>query len=471
MVKNSSGFSHTYGCKFSHMISFLCFSALVSGSVNAAEEQGNKYPRSQMNYIELPLQRGGLSGNGAAPWFTDALSIGESKMDVVLDNGSHFNWATSDRCTTPACNAHKKVNTAAGNIAWIDESPMDISWGPWGTMAVGVGKGTYNLADGNGSYLSYDQNLTLSLNYSGPKFEYLPWGAGITLPSDSRCVWSVPANPICPTFDGTVEKPKGSKISSGLSSSFLLYDLYFNADKLQYPQYSLFTDRPTRSGSFYMGGDNYEVFDKSTAVNLPPRSTPLGYLWGTKLHEMKVGSTSLGAFESATIVLDTGSSRFKGDAAHIIPILNQLLKVRDSNGMPVFERTFEGTPQKWTSLKYRKGGPKDHPNLPPISIEIGQSCKGVDGQHLVLTLAPDQYSYRIEEGDQRGTWAVSVHVLDGLPFLLVGSTVLDLVYSRYSYNVLQTKDKPELIQGDMTVFRKATGEQPAGYSCVKPASA
>lgn len=470
MVKCCSSFSNIKTYKFSYIVSFFCISALASGPASATEGQSKKDSDSEKSYVELQLQRGGLSGNGATPWFIDALNIGESKMDVVLDNGSHFNWATSDRCTTPACNAHKKVNTQAGDIAWIDQSSMDISWGPWGEMAVAVGKGTYNLAKADGSYLSYDQNLTLSLNYSGPKFKYLPWGAGITLPSDSRCVWAVPANPLCPTFDEKVKSSKGSKRVKGLSSGFLLRDLYFNTDALQYPQYSFFTDRPTRSGSFYMGGDNYDVFDRSTAVNLPPRLTPFGYLWGTKLHEMKVGSTSLGAFESATIVLDTGSSRFKGDADHIIPILSQLLKARDGNGAPVFERSFEGTPQKWTGLKYRKGGPKDHPNLPPISIQIGQSCNGIDGQHLVLTLAPDQYSYLIEEGDQKGIWAISAHVLDGVPFLLVGSTVLDLVYSRYSYNVLQTKDKPELIQGDMTVYRKATGEQPAGYQCVTPAS-
>ena len=47
--------------------------------------------------------------------------------------------------------------------------------------------------------------------------------------------------------------------------------------------------------------------------------------------------------------------------------------------------------------------------------------------------------------------------------LLVGSTFMDLVYSRFTYGLAP---EGQLIQSDMYLYRKSGGAQPKTYTCI-----
>ena len=388
--------------------------------------------------IVINLKRGQFADYGATPWYTEDFSVGTSPMRFALDNGTELLWATTDECKTTACNAHEKVNTNQPEFSWLQkpQPPKQVSFGPWGSMGVWIAEASFAL-----SSPSIDAPLKFfgSVDYSGDKFEYLAWGGGIGFPSESKSVTET-------DFYFKILVDMGAVDAS----------------------YSVYTDANAGTGAFILGAPDTSKYDPSTAVRLPAKksSSPgLNYLWGTLLTDIQIAGTSLPALQDQMFYLDTGSSRFKGDDTYVYPIMNQLLEYKDSQGNDIFVKYYEtvqGT-RTWTGLQYSSGGPADYPNLPDLSLTLGDTCDQQQEKRLMISLSPDQYSYKVDVGDRQGDWVVAVHRLDGVGGLLVGSTFMDLVYAAFAY---ERNSDDSLSQGDMTLFKTNQGIQPSGYQCV-----
>ena len=243
-------------------------------------------------------------------------------------------------------------------------------------------------------------------------------------------------------------------------SGFFFGDLYYNGH-VGKPEYSFYTDS-SGVGYVALGGDVPDVFDPKSEVRLEPKKTSIDYyLWGTELYYVALGSEILPQLIDQIFFLDTGSSRFKGDGKYIYPILNILFALNDSSGNPIFEKYFEAS--DWTGLSYIKGGPSDYPNLPSLTLAIGQSCNGNEKQAVQLTLSPEQYSYSVEVGERQGKYVVAVHRQDDIGGLLVGSTLMDLIYTRFTHG---TPSDNVLTQSNMYLYEKSNGRGPEQFMCV-----
>lgn len=378
--------------------------------------------------LRFAMQRGPLADYGASPWYTTDLSVGGINPRLALDNGADFTWITSDQCTTPACNAHRKINTAPPFV-WLDKNTTARSFGTWGTMYTWTGRDTF-----------YDLGLPLltmpffaSVNYTGNQFTYLGWDGGIGFPSNTPSVTP--------------------------GSGFFFGQLW-NAGRLATPRFAMNFNAVTGAGQVLLGGDDPTQFDASTEVLLRPASAPgLADTWGTRLNSAALGNTEHPELSRILFWLDSGSSRFKGDGPYVTPLLTQLYKTPDSFGRPIFTKVYDGG--VWTGLQYTIGGPDSYPMLPNFKLRLGDSCGRIAGQEVELTLTPRQYSYYVQTGERAGTWMIAIHRLDGIGGLLVGSTLLDLIYSNYTY----TPQAGQLVQGDMRIYQKVSSGPTLSFPC------
>lgn len=390
----------------------------------------------------IPLKKGLLADYGATPWHTTNTFVGTSPIRFTLDTGSPLLWATSDRCQTDACQAHLQVDTGQADFSWIKEPPPPISkdFGPWGKMDTGLGYAPFVMEVGAAANV-LGLAFYAATDYRGLQFSTLAWDGGIGFPSESASVDE---------------------------DDFYFHQLYLQG-QVRRPAFSYMTDGLSGTGQALLGDDDPSWYDEATEVVLAPKKSAdpgLQYLWGTTLYAMKVGEKSLPALKSQLFYLDTGSSRFKGDAEYVYPIMQQLLTYKDAGGRDIFEKYYEEVKGEltWTGLKYANGGtPYDYPDLPDLSLILGESCRGSGTARLSLSLSPEQYSYRVDIGERAGEWVVAVHLLNGVGGLLVGSTLMDLVYTRFEYEVTQDQ---QLSQGWMYLFRTSRGEQPAAYTCI-----
>ncbi|HLT91118.1 MAG TPA: pepsin-like aspartyl protease [Woeseiaceae bacterium] len=393
----------------------------------ASEESAEIIP----HIITLPMQRGPMADYGATPWYTDRIALGKSPMRLALDSGASFFWATSDLCTTQACNAHARVDTGQPGFVWLDKTPTTRSFGPWGNMTTWTGAVPLYIDGGPWQAIPF----FASVDYSGAKFQYLTWGGGVGLPSES------------------------ADVTPG--SGFLIEMLYFKGG-IPSPEFSMLTEPWTGTGFTWLGGrGDPTYFDPRSEVQLQPKKAAIGYLWGTNLYSVRLGGTPLPPLAGQTFFLDSGSSRFKGDAQYVYPIMQPLSQLRDAQGNLIFTPTYDDA-GNWVGLYYTNGRPSDYPNLPDLTLTLGQTCYLMPATSLVVTLSPEQYSYYVEEGDQAGKWALGVHRLDGVGGLLVGSTFMDLLATRFTYRVSGSS----LSQGDMYLYRKTQGVQPKEFYCI-----
>jgi saccharopepsin len=386
-------------------------------------------------FLPLMLQQGAMADYGASPWYTDNITLGSSTMKLAVDSGANFIWATSDLCSTDACNNHRKVDTSQTGFSWVDPTPTTRSFGPWGSMTTETGKVTFNTTNAHAT----DLNLFASTDYSGGQFKYLAWDGGVGFPS---------------TSDG---------LEPG--SGFYFNALYHNG-AISKPSFSMVTEPTTGYGFMLLGGDDPAFYIASSVIELQPNRTgPIDYIWGTDLYSFDVGDKSIPSLTNAAFYLDSGSSLFKGDSIYIMPILQQLAALKDSHGNMIFDKIFDAN-KHWVSLRYANGkGPSDYiGTLPNISLTLGQSCAGNSGQSAKISLSPVQYSYKVAEGDRTGSWVPAFSVLDGVGGLLVGSTFMDLLYTNFNY---VDDGNGKLSQGNMYLYQKSTGSTPAQMSCVQ----
>lgn len=394
--------------------------------------------------LSLDLHQGNIADYGATPWYTDDVLLGSSHMHFALDTGTALLWATTDKCTTTACKAHANVNTSQPGFSWIGDpnNPEKVSFGPWGSMEVVKAKIPLNITAPEES-VSVEVIFDGSVNYSGEKFQYLAWGGGIGFPSESSA-------------------------SAALGLTSIVKKLY-TSKIIPKAVFTMTTDRETKNGTFIIGGTSDNV-NPSTQVILPakkPSNPDEAYLWGTNLVTAAIGGGAIPSLTSSLFYLDSGSSRFKAGRAYIQPILDQLYAYKDHNGAHIFDQILDENNQV-VELKYaRNKSPQDYLDiLPDLTLIMGSSCNNDVTKQLKVSLSPEQYSYKVDIGENINEYVAAFRVLDGVEGLLVGSIFMDFIYSEFHHIVDTVGSETNLHQGEMIIYEKATGDKLKSYTCI-----
>ncbi|MBC6413249.1 MAG: hypothetical protein GDA39_10480 [Hyphomonadaceae bacterium] len=424
--------------KICHHLTPGCIAALLffpKFSVTASSEEHT-----------IHLENGKIADYGATPWYTDAVKLGVSQMEFIFDTGTNLFWATTDECVTVACAAHGQVSTSQSAFRFIPDPdyPKSVDFGSWGSMEVDLATVPL-LANTSEGPIDYNIKFEASLNYSGPKFQYLNWGGGIGLPSES------------------------SSIQPGITDFFLQI---YNDRPLTKPVVSFEMNTGVNSGTITFGNTGPHANPQKQAVLEPKKSSGPGleYLWGTNLRTAKLGSSVLPDLTNSMFYLDTGSSRFKGGREFIEPILNRLLAIKDHSGTPIFETYSDDPTSRFTGIKYANGkNPGDFPELlPDFIFEVGQSCGNDASKTAQFTMAARNYSYKVEQGDRAGEYVVAFHVLDGVDGLLVGSTFMDGFSTTFAYDIgAAGLEATGYSQGNMTLYaHESSPGTVKDWSCV-----
>lgn len=383
---------------------------------------------TNLDLLSLRLEMGPMANYGATPWATSDIMVGTSTVKFAVDSGSNFLWVTSDRCVTSACTAHEQVSTTQPGFSWIDPVQTQRDFGPWGSMQTETG-GIFS-----GAATSY-LNVTgmpfyAAVDYDKDQFKYLTWGGGIGFPSQS------------------------SQIASG---SAFYFQRLLQAKVVPVPTFSMVTYPEQKLGVVYLGGDNPAVYDANREIVLQPNiGGPVPYIWGTDLYSAHFATssstTTLPYLTNTRFYLDSGSSVFKGDSIYLTPILEVLYAIVDGSQNRVFEKVTDKG--QWVGLRYANTeGPSVYGDLlPTFNLLMGQSCDAKGSQSAQITLSPAQYSFLVEEGESAGSWVAAFAVLDGVGGLLVGSTLMDHFYTKFTY----AESGSDLTQGNMYLYPKVT---------------
>ncbi|MCP4218938.1 MAG: A1 family peptidase [bacterium] len=337
--------------------------------------------------IVFPLRRGTVNDNGATPWFT-TLPMGTptrgdgvpQAMKFALDTGTTFTWVTSTRCTTSACLMHGRFSfNDSGSYRQIGNprTPVSISFGAWGKMDAFLGRDflTLNRAFPPENISPVNQLISfyLSTSYEGSQFEDLLWDGAIALPSKKK---------------------------SGPDSDQLLF-LLKESGMLDVALVSFWSNAFTGKGVCLMGAVDYSKFDPSTLNTIPVHRLPApnDSLWSIKMEELVCDDAKV--LEDINFVLDTGSSRFKGDKRYI-------------------ERIKSAITKNWELPDVLYGADPDFDEYPDLELKLnGQTYR----------LRPWQYFMEVSPG----VWEAAFEPLDGLDgILLVGSVFLDTVYGIFN---------------------------------------
>ncbi|MCP5104142.1 MAG: hypothetical protein GY950_12220 [bacterium] len=334
--------------------------------------------------ILFELQQGIADDNGATPWYS-VIPMGTpgQLLKFAVDTGTTHSWVTSARCTTDACLMHRRFfpnDSSTYKPVGSPRTPTTINFGPWGELKAFLGRDylalNQGLPFGKKPGVRQLMRLYLSTFYQGEQFEDLVWDGGIAVPR---------------TKPGTVDSDESLLLlkTSGL---------------IDVEMVSFWCNAFTGDGLCLMGAVDPRKFDPASlnVVPVTPLPAPNDSLWNVKLDRLECRGE--GVFDGdIDFVLDTGSSRFKGDRRYI-----EKIKCAITND--------------WELDGVIKGGDPDFDPYPNLYLDIHGET---------YTLKPSQYFMEVSPG----VWELAFHPMDGLEgILLVGSVFLDAVYSIFYNN-------------------------------------
>lgn len=347
--------------------------------------------------LPVAMSRGPYQNNGASPWYANlALGTPGQPLKIALDTGAAFIWVTSSLCAPNSCQHYSNgrfVYQNSSSFQWLNQNSKNVDFGPWGSMTVEVGQD--NVAIAPGAPVPLD--MYLSSQYSGSQFAQLDWDGGIGIPSGSDY-----ADP-----------------STSFSIAALMNDGLIDPES---PYISFTTDATTGQGTVLFGGIDLNAIDPNSAIYMP--WTPytafpnVKYIWSTPLFAYSVGSTPVAT--NVQFCLDSGSSQFKGDDN----IMNQTLSLISQS-----------------------------PNL-DVVMSVGLSADGGPGQ---IVVPPSVYNVTIQAGPDQGKTLPQFNPLGLTNLVLVGSVLMDQLYTVYVYDVVGTGEGYNLSPVGMYVFNKVNG--------------
>ncbi len=346
--------------------------------------------------LVYPLHCGPLRDNGATPWYA-AVALGNpgQTLNIAFDTGSNFIWSMSSLCGQGPCQRGAAETFApAGSASW--------SWLDRSDRMVNFGPWGNMIVQLGADDLGLTSDCAVRSPFfvtkycDGGQFAELDWSGGIGLPSASAF-----ADPEIPLI---VER----LMALGLVDP-------------EYPYIAFDLNPLDKSGTCRIGPVDPAAFVAESAVFMrwsPYQALPgVPYLWTTALDRYVVGQEEVAA--NAVFCLDSGSSVFKGDEN----IMNNTLRLVQAS-------------------------------KPDLKLSLGTTRAGTQGE---LTIPADVYMANTETRDQ-GWKDLPQFTPMALPELvLVGSTVMDHVYTVFEYDVTQTAQGYSLAAVGMWMFNKPGG--------------
>jgi hypothetical protein len=379
--------------------------------------------------LSVSLDRGPYQNNGASPWYA-FIGIGTpvQTLKFSFDTGSNFIWVTSSLCHPETCHHYgdqQFVYQISSSFSWVNQHTTDVSFGPWGNMDVKTGNDVFALTPEslgrmeNGS-VSLLSDLYLAESYQGAQFRELDWDGGIGIPSTidptDFCSLSQPYRGITPQ--------RGSETASFHFFQSLIEQGIVSAKR---PYVTFLTDIDSKSGHVEFGQLNQDYRDSREYLFLPWDSYSVPYLWTSKITSLSIGNTSVISSEAIKttpyyLALDSGSSQFKGDFDVMTTLYNMARQTKDD-----------------------------------LVIEIGKTDLGDVGK---LVITSSMYDVLIEEGQEKGAVVAQFQPMEGADYLaLVGSVLMDHIYTVYEFNVINVEGETRILPVGMWIFNKVGGDK------------
>ena len=350
--------------------------------------------------LNIPLVSGPYQNNGASQWYANVgIGTPPQPLKIAIDSGSNFIWTTSTLCPPTSCQHYGGGEfdyAQSSTFAWIDQNPITVDFGPWGSMIVETGDDDVTVDPG----AEVPAAFFLSASYSGSQFEQLDWDGGIGVPSGTDYA-----------------DPRVTFFVAALMNAGLMYP--------EMPYVSFITDPQAGMGMASFGGVDLTGVDVNSAVFLPwtPYTQLAGvkYIWSTPLYQYLVGNDLVAA--NVQFALDSGSSQFKGDD----DIMNTTLALV---GNAVSQ--------------------------PDVTLLLGVTPGGTPAQ---IVVPPSIYMVEIQAGPQQGDVLPQFNPLGLTGLVLVGSVLMDQLCTVYCYDVTETERGYHLSPVGMWIFNKLGGPQ------------
>lgn len=389
--------------------------------------------------LSISLDRGPFQNNGASPWYA-YVGVGTSAqaLKFSFDTGSNFMWVTSSLCKADTCHHYgdqQFVYQLSSSFSWVDQQTIAVDFGPWGSMAVKTGKDILTLTpdalgqiDSGPIFLTSD--LYLAQAYEGVQFYELDWDGGIGIPSTTE-VSDAPFAAF--SYRGIVTQQTSEPTSFHFFQSLVEQGVV----SAKCPYVAFLTDMDEGHGQVEFGQLNQDYRNSREYVFLPWDKYSVPYLWTSKITSLALGETQIIAPESTTnppyfLALDSGSSQFKGDFDVMTRLYNLASHTKDN-----------------------------------LIIEIGQTDLGEVGK---LVVTSEMYDVLIEAGQQKGKVVTQFQPMEGADYIaLVGSVLMDYLYTVYEFNVVEAAGNVSLLPVGMWVFNKSTGPKVITTTQSKPA--
>ncbi|MCW4629867.1 MULTISPECIES: pepsin-like aspartic protease [Marinomonas] len=389
--------------------------------------------------LSISLDRGPFQNNGASPWYA-YVGVGTSAqaLKFSFDTGSNFMWVTSSLCKADTCHHYgdqQFVYQLSSSFSWVDQQTMAVDFGPWGSMAVKTGKDILTLTpDALGQIdsgpISLTSDLYLAQAYQGVQFYELDWDGGIGIPSTTE----VSDAPFAAFAYRGIETQQASEPTSFHFFQSLVEQGIVSTEC---PYVAFLTDMDEGHGQVEFGHLNQDYRYSREYLFLPWDKYSVPYLWTSKITSLALGETQIIAPESTTnppyfLALDSGSSQFKGDFDVMTRLYNLASHTKDN-----------------------------------LIIEIGQTDLGEVGK---LVVTSEMYDVLIEAGQQKGKVVTQFQPMEGADYIaLVGSVLMDYLYTVYEFNVVEAAGNVSLLPVGMWVFNKSTGPKVITTTQSKPA--
>ncbi|GGN30384.1 MULTISPECIES: pepsin-like aspartic protease [Marinomonas] len=389
--------------------------------------------------LSISLDRGPFQNNGASPWYA-YVGVGTpaQALKFAFDTGSNFMWVTSSLCKADTCHHYgdqQFVYQLSSSFSWVDQQTIAVDFGPWGSMAVKTGKDILTLTpDALGQIdsgpISLISDLYLAQAYEGVQFYELDWDGGIGIPSTTE-VSDAPFAAF--SYRGIVTQQTSEPTSFHFFQSLVEQGVV----SAKCPYVAFLTDMDEGHGQVEFGQLNQDYRNSREYVFLPWDKYSVPYLWTSKINSLALGETQIIAPESTTnppyfLALDSGSSQFKGDFDVMTRLYNLASHTKDN-----------------------------------LIIEIGQTDLGEVGK---LVVTSEMYDVLIEAGQQKGKVVTQFQPMEGADYIaLVGSVLMDYLYTVYEFNVVEAAGNVSLLPVGMWVFNKSTGPKVITTTQSKPA--
>jgi hypothetical protein len=379
--------------------------------------------------FSISLDRGPYQNNGASPWYA-FVGVGTpaQTLKFSFDTGSNFIWATSSLCHPESCHHYgdqQFVYQISSSFSWVNQHTTDVNFGSWGNMDVKTGNDVFTLTPEplgrmkNGS-VSLSSDLYLAESYQGTQFRELDWDGGIGIPStNDPSDFSSLGQP----YRG-IAPQQGSETASFHFFQSLVEQGIISA---KCPYVTFLTDIDSESGQVEFGQLNQDYRDSREYLFLPWDIYSVPYLWTSKITSLSIGNTPVISPEAIKttpyyLALDSGSSQFKGDFDVMTTLYNMASQTKED-----------------------------------LVIKIGKTDLGDVGK---LVITSSMYDVLIEEGLDKGAVVAQFQPMEGADYLaLVGSVLMDHIYTVYEFNVINVEGETRILPVGMWVFNKVGGDK------------